>query len=121
MPLFMLLTAFANLFEIGRASMISRCLGAGDRDKARYTSSFCICSAVAVALTYGLLVIILKDAMLTILGTDEGTSEFCGIYIFWTIGIGAVPTVPNAELAYLVRSEGYFKQASFGVAFGGNS
>lgn len=35
------------------------------------------------------------------------------------MGIGAVPTVLNAELAHLIRSEGYSGQASLGVAFGG--
>lgn len=31
------------------------------------------------------------------------TAAFC----IWTIGIGAVPTVMNAEFAHLIRSEGY--------------
>jgi Na+-driven multidrug efflux pump len=39
--------------------------------------------------------------------------------LFWTITIGAVPTVLNALFAHLVRSEGYSKQASFGMALGG--
>jgi hypothetical protein len=33
--------------------------------------------------------------------------------------MGAVPTVLNALFAHLVRSEGYSKQASFGMALGG--
>lgn len=33
MPVFMFLTAFSNLFGIGGAGMISRCLGAGERKK----------------------------------------------------------------------------------------
>ena len=40
-------------------------------------------------------------------------------YVFWTIGLGALPTVMNPALAHLIRSEGYSRQASFGVAFGG--
>ena len=40
-------------------------------------------------------------------------------YLFWTIGLGALPTVMNPALAHLIRSEGYSRQASFGVAFGG--
>lgn len=34
-------------------------------------------------------------------------------------GIAAVLNVMNAEFAHLIRSEGYFKQAGFGVALGG--
>ena len=42
MPPFILLTGIANLFGIGGASLISRSLGVGDRNKARQTASFCI-------------------------------------------------------------------------------
>ncbi len=119
MPLFMFLTAFANLFGIGGASMISRCLGVGEREKARHTSAFCIWGAIAISLCYGIAAVLLKDTLLPLLGADNDTSAFCASYIFWTIGVGAVPTVLNAELAHLIRSEGYSGRASFGVAFGG--
>lgn len=42
MPVFIFLTAFANLFGIGGSSLISRCLGAGNLEKAKQTSAFCI-------------------------------------------------------------------------------
>ena len=119
MPVFIFLTAFSNLFGIGGASMISRCLGAGRREKASQTAAFCIWSAALLALLYGVAVLLLKDTLLPLLGTDAATSGFCASYIFWTVGVGAVPTVLNAELAHLIRSEGYSGQASFGVAFGG--
>ena len=46
MPCFMFLTAFANLFGLGGSSLISRCLGSDEREKARHTrfstaSPFC--------------------------------------------------------------------------------
>ena len=41
-----------------------------------------------------------------ILGTSADTWEYCRQYAFWTIGVGAVPTVMNAELAHLIRAEG---------------
>lgn len=119
MPVFIFLTAFANLFGIGGASMISRCLGAGEREKAKKASSFCIWSAAVLSLAYGIAVILLRDFILPLLGADAATSVFCSSYIFWTVGIGAVPTVMNAALAHLIRSEGYSGTASFGVAFGG--
>lgn len=119
MPVFMFLTAFANLFGIGGASMISRSLGAGNRERAKHTAAFCIWSAAVIALLYGIAILLLKSKVLPLLGTDKATEEFCSSYIFWTVGIGAVPTVLNTELAHLIRSEGYSGQASFGVAFGG--
>ena len=54
MPPFILLTGIANLFGIGGSSLISRCLGKGEMDKAKRTASFCIWSAAGVALVYGL-------------------------------------------------------------------
>lgn len=119
MPVFMFLTAFANLFGVGGASMISRCLGAGDRERAKQTSAFCIWTAIATSLCYGLAVILLRGQLLPLLGADADTSGFCASYIFWTVGVGAMPTVLNAGLAHLIRAEGYSAQASFGVAFGG--
>lgn len=119
MPIFIFLTGFAGLFGIGGASLISRCLGVGDREKAKNTSSFCILSATCLSLLYGVAVVLLRDTLLPLLGADDMTSDFCSVYVFWTIGVGAVPTVLNATLAHLIRSEGYSAQASFGVAFGG--
>ena len=41
-PLFMFMTALANLFGVGGASLISRCLGGGERKKASRCGAFCI-------------------------------------------------------------------------------
>lgn len=119
MPLFMFLTAFANLFGIGGASTISRCLGAGSRERAKQCASFCVWSAAAVSLAYGLALFFARGWLLPLLGTDDATYAYACSYTFWTITIGAVPTVWNAELANLIRAEGYSKEAGFGVAFGG--
>ena len=119
LPLFFLTTAMANLFGIGGASLVSRCLGVGDTDKARETAAFSIWSAVFAAFIYGLLMLLFKPYILPVVGTDQDTYEFCYQYVFWTITVGAVPTVLNAALAHLVRAEGYSGQASFGVALGG--
>lgn len=119
MPVFILLTAFANLFGIGGASMISRCLGAGERDTARRCSAFCVWSALTVSLLYGIAVLCVLDVLLPLLGTDAATQAPCASYLFWTVGVGSAPTVLSACLAHLIRSEGYSAQASFGIAFGG--
>ena len=119
MPCFVLLTGFANLFGLGGSSLISRCLGTGDQEKARHCASFCIWTGAAVALLYGIVVILLEPLLFPILGASADTWAYCHQYTFWTIGIGAVPTVMNAEMAHLLRAEGYSKPAGFGVAFGG--
>ena len=119
MPCFMFLTAFANLFGLGGASLISRCLGSDDKEKARHTAAFCIWTGIAVAFLYGIGILLLEPVLLPILGAKTETWGYLKDYVFWTIGVGAVPTVMNAEFAHLIRSEGYSKQAGFGVALGG--
>lgn len=119
MPCFIFLTAFANLFGIGGSSLISRCLGSGEKAKARNTASFCIWTGAAAAVLYGVAVVLLEPILFPILGAKAQTWEYLRQYVFWTIGVGALPTVMNAEFAHLIRAEGYSKQAGFGVAFGG--
>jgi len=119
MPLFILLTGIANLFGIGGSSLISRCLGAGSREEAKKAAAFCIWTASTVSLLYGIALMIFKSFALPAVGANAETYDFCYAYVFWTITIGAVPTVLNALFAHLVRSEGYSKQASFGMALGG--
>jgi len=118
MPVFVFLTGIANLFGIGGSSLISRCLGASDREKATRTSAFSVWAAIVVSFLYGVGVYALSPFILPAFGADEATYDFCRQYILWAIGIGAVPTVLNAALAHLVRSEGYSKQASAGMVSG---
>lgn len=119
MPLFMLMTALSNLFGVGGASLISRQLGRGERAKASRTCAFCVWTGIAVALLYGVLVLVLRPVLLPMLGAGEDTGELTASYLFWTVGLGAVPTVLNPTLAHLVRAEGHARPASFGVALGG--
>lgn len=119
MPIFMLLTGIANLFGIGGASLISRSLGKGDKLRAKKTATFSFFTAITVALIYSVAVFFLRPVLLPKLGADETTYGFTSDYLFWTVCAGGVPTVLSMTLAHLVRSEGFSKQASFGIAFGG--
>lgn len=119
MPAFAALTALSNLFGIGGASKISRCLGKKDNETAKKTAAFSIWTALAAALFYGIAILLVRPWLLPVLGTNSATYDFCSDYVFWTITIGAIPTVLSAALAHLIRTEGYAKQAGFGVALGG--
>lgn len=119
MPLFMFMTALSNLFGVGGASLISRFLGADEREKAMCCSAFCIWTAAITAFFYGMLVLLFRPVLMPVLGANEETFDMASSYLFWTIGLGALPTVMNPALAHLIRAEGYSRQASFGVAFGG--
>jgi multidrug efflux pump len=118
MPMFFLLTGFANLFGIGGSSLISRCLGIGDREKAKHAAAFSIWTSVFVSFCYGVVIYLIRPVLLQAFGANEGTYEFSSQYLFWTIFIGAIPTVLSAEFAHLIRAEGFSKQASFGMTLG---
>lgn len=119
MPPFILLAGLANLFGIGGSSLVSRSLGAGNPERARRVSAFCIWGAGVVAFLYGISFVIFKPYLLPLFGATETTYEYCYEYLFWTVTIGAVPTVLSACLAHLVRSVGMSRQAGFGIALGG--
>ena len=119
MPFFILFNAIANMFGLGGASLISRSLGEGDRDRARRASAFCIWSAAGIALLYGIIIGISRPWLLPALGASSDSIGFCRSYVFWTIAVGALPTVMNNVLAHMIRAEGYSTVASVGVAAGG--
>ncbi len=120
MPLFIFFNAIANLFGIGGASLISRSLGDGDRERARRASAFCIWTAAVAAVLYGVVIGALRSVMLPVLGaTTKESFGFAKEYVFWTITVGALPTVMNNTLAHMIRAEGYSSVASVGVAAGG--
>ena len=119
MPPFVMLTGFSNLFGIGGASLVSRCLGMGDREKASKSAAFSIWGSVIITLVYGIAVYAFRDTLFPLLGADESTFGYCEDYMLWTIAIGGVPTVLSMVLSHLVRAEGYSKESSTGVAIGG--
>ena len=73
MPCFMFLTAFANLFGLGGSSLISRCLGLGDRAKAGHTAAFCIWTGIAAAFLYGIGILLLEPVLFPLLGEKAET------------------------------------------------
>lgn len=68
---------------------------------------------------YGILILEFHEPLFSLLGGSNETWEYLKSYIFWTVVIGSCPTGMNTEFAHLIRAEGYSKEASTGVAFGG--
>ncbi len=117
-PLFILLTAFSNVFGIGGASLMARSLGAGDHEKSARVSCFCIYSMTTVAILYGVSIYVLSPVILPAIGANSATYDFCRDYLFWVLLFGAVPSVLNVGLAHLVRAEGNSGVAGFGMTLG---
>ncbi len=118
MPPFLFLTGIANLFGIGGASLIARRMGQKNPAAARKSAAFSIWGGAMTSVLYGLVILLFRDRLLPLMGTNEATYPLVYQYILWTTVIGAVPTVMNTLLSHLVRTEGRARSAGFGVMLG---
>ncbi|MCQ4635715.1 MATE family efflux transporter [Anaerovorax odorimutans] len=118
-PVFNMLTALANVFGIGAASVISRSLGSHNGERAAKASS---CAFWGAVLSSGLMVLILvcfmKD-ILFLLGAGEDTYTYTREYLIWVVLFGGLPAELSLLLGHLLRSEGRTKSASLGMTLGG--
>lgn len=118
---FMFLSAISNLFGVGGASVISRFMGAGERDKAKRASAFAIWGCGVVALLYTLGSYILLDGFVDLLGGSEDAAvhSFCCQYMLIVVVIGGIPTALSTLFSHIIRAEGRSMQASIGIIIGG--
>ena len=117
-PLLLAFNSVANLFGVGASSMISRALGQEDYDTARKSAAFGFYGALAFSALYALACHGFETPLLKLLGADTITAEQTSLYMWWTVVLGAVPTIMGMVLSYLVRSEGDSFRASLGVGSG---
>lgn len=118
-PWFNLLTALGNLFGIGGSSLISRMLGAHNHGDIRFVSAFSIWGGAAATLVFSAATYFQRDVLLDFLGASRQTMEYAESYMFWVVVLGGAPTVVSLVLGHLLRSEGFARQASAGMMFGG--
>lgn len=118
-PAFLMLSAVANLFGIGGASLLSRSLGRRDYEMAKKAGASAAWLAAAASLLYSLAVFVWREPLLSTLGADENSLPHASAYLFWTVTVGGLPTIMNMVLAHLIRAEGQSRRASFGVSLGG--
>ena len=117
-PLLLAFNAVNNLFGVGSSSMMSRAMGLKDYDTVRRSSSFGFYCSLAGGILLSLLCLIFLEPLLTLLGADEQTYLSTVGYVKWTVLLGAVPSILNVVLAYMVRSEGNALHASVGTMSG---
>ena len=117
-PLLLAFNAVNNLFGVGSSSMMSRALGEKDYETAKKSSATGFYCALVCALLYSVLFTAFKSPALTILGADDVTRKATSDYLMWTVSFGAVPSILNVVMAYMVRSEGASLHASIGTMSG---
>ncbi len=114
-----MLNALSNLFGVGGGSLISRLLGQQKGSEAKKVCSFSFYGAIAISFIYSMLCLGFSDPLLRLLGASDNTIGFSSSYILWTVIVGGIPSTLSMTMAHLLRSEGYAKQASFGLGMGG--
>ncbi|MBR2742860.1 MAG: MATE family efflux transporter [Clostridia bacterium] len=118
LTMLMMSVALSNLFGIGGGSQVARLMGKGDIVRARKVSAFAVYGAIAIALTYSLLILAFMDPILTFLGASDATIEYSRSYALIVIVIGGVPGILSLTLAHLLRNAGFSAQASIGFSAG---
>ena len=116
-PAMLAFNAVNNLFGVGSSSMMSRALGAKDADTVTKSASFGFYGSVSGALM-SILCFLFLNPLLNVLGAVSDTVDATRAYMMWAVVFGAVPSILNVVLAYLVRSEGASLHASIGTMSG---
>ena len=117
-PALLAFNAVNNLFGVGSSSMMSRALGRGDTQTVRESASFGFYGAVASGAVLSLLCLIFIHPFVALLGGDGNTTEATISYMRWAVVCGAIPTILNVVMGYMVRSEGAALHASIGTMSG---
>lgn len=117
-PVLLAFNAVNNLFGIGSSSMMSRALGRRDFDTVKRSASFGFYGSVFSGLLLSSCCLIFQNPLLRLLGADAETMGATAGYMRWAIICGAVPSILNVVMAYLVRAEGAALHASIGTMSG---
>ncbi len=117
-PVLLAFNAVNNLFGVGASSMMSRALGRKDYETVYQSSALGFYGAFFSAAFFSVLYTLFRAPFLTVLGADATTSSATAEYLKWTVTCGAIPSILNVVLAYLVRSEGASLHASIGTMSG---
>ncbi len=117
-PVLLAFNAVNNLFGVGASSMMSRALGRKDYETVRRSSALGFYCALASALLFSLSFTAFRPFLLRLLGADASMEAETAAYLRWTVTWGAVPSILNVVMAYLVRAEGASLHASLGTMSG---
>ena len=117
-PALLSFNAINNLFGVGASSAMSRALGQGDYEKTKHCASLGFYCALVCAVLFTVLTSVFRVPLLKLLGTDVNTFAATNDYMSWAVIYGAVPSILNVVLAYLVRAEGASFHASVGTMCG---
>ena len=116
--LYFVMNALSNLFGIGGGSLISRLLGSGQTENARSVCAFSFYGSLVITAVYSLVCFFFMKPILLLIGAGSNTLGFASDYVLWVICLGGLPTSLALTMSHILRSFGYARHASVGLAFG---
>lgn len=118
-PSFVMLTAVANLFGVGGASLIAQRLGQRQEDAAKEIAALAFWLGLGAAVLFALAFGGMAHPILTLCGATEETYPPAHAYALWAVVLGGPFVILSALLANLLRAEGRAGEASLGISAGG--
>ena len=116
-PVMMVTIAISNMIGTGASSLIARCLGAGDREKACRTLTAVFTLTALNGLIVAAVGLCLLNVIVTGLGAQENTRAYTESYVR-VILAGSLFTMGNYTFGQLLRSEGSVKYSIAGMIVG---
>ncbi len=113
-PAFLLFMAVGMLFGVGGTSLISRMLGAGDREKAKSTAAFCFWTATAIGVISAAAVIIFARPICYMIGASDESVGYAVQYL-QILAVSIPGMIISNAFSNIIRSEG-----KAGVAMAGS-
>jgi Na+-driven multidrug efflux pump len=113
-----MLTAVANLFAVGGGAVLSRSLGAQDRERAGNAAATAFWGGLLAAVLFCAVFGFFSAPLLRLCGATDAVLSAALIYARWAVAAGGVGTVLSVLLSHLIRAEGAAAAAALGVSFG---
>lgn len=104
-PAFNIFQGVGTLFGAGACTAIAMALGQGDREKAKYFSSFCAWASVITGVVLAIAMFIFMDPLLAMMGANEETAGFARTYLS-IIMLGVPFTMFGGGLGNAIRADG---------------
>lgn len=117
-PVILAFNAVNNLFGVGGSSLMGRALGLRDYDKVARSSAFSVWGAIIAGLLFSVIVFMFQDPVMKLIGADELNWDYTLNYLRYTVMLGAMPSILNVVMGFLIRSEGSAMLASIGTISG---
>ncbi len=113
MPVFSIIMALATMIGAGGSAVLANAIGAGDREKAKNTSSLCFWAAVGIGVIVSILLLGFQTPLLRLLGTKPEMWEDARQYQS-VLALGTAFMLLSSSMGMLIRSEGAVKEGLIG-------